>query len=149
MTTNPVCFGGVNMLSVINSTISSRSFNGCIPEPFSVVFNLEGCLGENPVVTPSNNTQVITPSARNRFLNSVTVTAQNPAYYTSTISGTGTDTVTINGASKVASSDTAVATATLAGTTVSITGVAAGTAVISVFDVAGALIATIYTTVTA
>jgi hypothetical protein len=149
MMNNPVCFGGVNTLSVIDSIIAARSFNGSLPAPFSVIYNFEGCIGENPVVNPLNRTQVITPSARNRFLNSVTVTAQNPAYYTSTISGTGTDTVIINGASKVASSDTAVATATLADTTVSITGVAAGTAVISVFDVAGALIATIYTTVTA
>jgi hypothetical protein len=149
MMTNPVCFGGVNMLSVIGSTITARSFNSSIPEPFSVIFNLEGCLGENPVVTPSNSVQVVTPSARNRFLNSVTVKAQNPAYYTSTIAGTGTDTVVISGASKVVSSDTAVATTTLTGETVSITGVAAGTTVISVFDVAGALIATIYTTVTA
>lgn len=39
-----------------------------------------GKLPENPIVTPSNNTQYIQPSAKNRYLQSVTI---NPVVTTS------------------------------------------------------------------
>jgi hypothetical protein len=146
---NPMNFGCVNQHGVIFELINYRSFGGYLPTPFDVILAPKCGLVENPIVAPSNSTQVITPSTANGVLGSVTVLKQTPAYYTTTISGTASDSVTITGAVKVSSSDTAVATVTVANNVVTITGVAPGVAAISVFNAAGELIATVYTTVTA
>lgn len=68
---------------------------------------------------------------------SAPTTAMTLSASTSTISGTGTDTVTVSnglGVVTVASADEAVCTASITGTTVTITGVAAGTANVVVTD---------------
>lgn len=102
---------------------------------------LYGKLPEDVVVTSSNVTQFITPSARNRYIASVTILPATPIVSTVNVTGTGVVTRTApSGAVTVVVDNTTVATATLANGIITITGVAAGTTVARVYNTNGTLI---------
>lgn len=139
---NPLNFPKINAF-----TNCLLYFGDGIPSVIGTILNSR--VVENPIITPSNDTTVVAPSAANRTLGTVTVLAQKPLYFTANIVGTASESVMVPNAATAVSSDTAVATVAIAGNAVVITGVAAGTSVISVFNAAKELIATVYTTVTA
>lgn len=62
---SPLCFPNMNYALFL-----SNNFNNISPLARWFAF---GKLPENPVVTPTTSTQVIRPSAENRFLETVTV----------------------------------------------------------------------------
>lgn len=147
MLIHPLNFSKINSYSNAILYLTNNPCGGTLPTVVSTIIN--NPIQENPVITPSNNTTVVRPSMINRTLGSVTVLAQTPLYYSVTIVGTGSEAVTVKTADTAVSSDTAVATVSVTGTNVVITGVAAGTAIVSVFNSNKELIATIYTTVVA
>ena len=142
---NPIYFSTINAYSNCVNFVS-RAWCGC-SNPSVIQSILCNKITENPVITPSNNTTVVAPSAKNRVLGTVTVTPQTPLYFKMTLSGTNSDSVVIKGADTAISSTPATATVAVSGNAVVVTGVAAGTTVISVFDVSKNLIGTIYITV--
>jgi hypothetical protein len=62
---SPICYSSITFGTLLRSNL-------CGISPLMGWFAF-GKLPENPVVTPSTVTQVIIPSAENRFLQSVTV----------------------------------------------------------------------------
>jgi hypothetical protein len=147
MLVHPLEFSRVNSYWNTLLYIEKNPCGGTLPTIVSSILNTP--IQENPVITPSNNTTVVRPSMIGRTLGTVTVLNQTPLYFTVNITGTASDSVSVKNASTAVSSDTAVATVTVSGTNVVITGVAAGTSVISVFDAEKNLLASIYTTVVA
>jgi hypothetical protein len=144
---NPLNFPKINAYTNCMLYLNNSPCGGSLPSVINTILNSN--IVENPTVTPNNTTIVVAPSTANRTLGTVTVLPQNPLYFTVNITGTGTESVTIKGASTAVSSDTATATVSVSGNAVIITGVAAGTSVISVFNTNKEVIATIYTTVAA
>ena len=120
----------------------------CMGE-YPVVFEwlLNGKIAENPVVEPSNSSQVVEPSGKNRYLQSVTVSAYSPAVYTVSVAVAGTSTFAITDAVTAVSDVAATATATVASGNVTVTGVAAGTTAVRVYDSSSTLIGIIVVTV--
>lgn len=147
MLIHPLNFSKINAYTHCLSYLTNNPAGYTLPAIVKAM--LVEPIQENPVITPNNTTNVVYPSMINRTLGSVTVLAQNPLYYTVNIVGTASDSVNVPNADTAVSSDTAVATVSVSGDAVVITGVAAGTTVISVFDAGKNLIATIYTTVVA
>lgn len=62
---SPLCYSSITSGTILKANLATLS-------PLAVWFAF-GKLPENPVVTPSTTTQVIIPSAENKFLQSVTV----------------------------------------------------------------------------
>lgn len=107
---------------------------------------LNGKLAENPVVEPSTDTQVILPTARNRYLESVTVLKTLAVYETSVAVG-GTVSYQIDNAATAQSETTATATVAVSNNIVTVTGVAAGTTTVRVYDATSTLVGLIIVTV--
>jgi hypothetical protein len=147
MLVHPLNFSKINSYTNTLLYLTNNPCGGTLPTVVATLIN--NPIQENPIIAPSNNTTVVSPSMINRTLGSVTVLAQTPLYYTATIAGTGSEAITVNNADTAVSSDTAVATVAVSGNNVVITGVAAGTSIVSVFNANKDLIATIYTTVVA
>ena len=102
---------------------------------------LTGKIPESPIITPTNVTQVITPSGANRALQTVTVKGKFPATYQVTVEVGETASVGLDGA--------ATATATVANNIITVTGVAAGITTVRIYNAAGTLIGVVITTVKA
>lgn len=108
---------------------------------------LNGRLAENIVVDSSNNTQVVRPTSQNKYLESVTVNRQMPRNYQVSTAITDVTTVSVPGAATAISETPAIATVTVSNSIVTITGVAAGTTTIRVYDVNSTLVGLIVVTV--
>ena len=117
----------------VNSESYSKAF--CKDATGTLAFNwmLNGQLGQNVQILPTYFQQVVKAS-KNRYLASVTVAAIPALTGTIPLAAAAEVTLTIPGAYSVSSSNTAYATATVASQVVTITGVAAGTATITVLD---------------
>jgi hypothetical protein len=115
----------------------------------SPVYNwiLFGKIAESAYATPTYNPVITVPSGKNRYLTEVMTTAIPASSATVELAVNGILTITIPQSAKVISSDTAIATATILGTTTTITGVAAGTATITISDDRNTTISTIVVTV--
>lgn len=118
----------------VNSESYSKSF--CKDVTGTLAFNwmLNGQFGQNVQILPTYFQQVVKASSKNRYLASVTVAAIPALRGTIPLAAAAEATLTIPGAYSVSSSNTAYATATVASQVVTITGVAAGTATITVLD---------------
>ncbi len=110
---------------------------------------LTGKIPESPTITPTNVTQVITPSGVNRTLQTVTVKGKFPATYQVTVEVGKTASVGLDGAATATPETVATATATVANDIVTVTGVAAGITTVRIYDAAGTLIGIVITTVKA
>lgn len=110
---------------------------------------MAGKVPESPIVTPTNVTQVITPSGANRALQTVTVKGKFPATYQVVVEVGQTASVGLDGAATATPETVATATATVANNIVTITGVAAGITTVRVYNAAGTLIGVVITTVKA
>lgn len=106
-------------------------------------FLLFGALPLDEFVTPSYTDKVITAGMKNRYLKSVYVKRIPKITMNVNLAASATVTFNIDGVNKAVSSEPSFATATVSGNTVTITGVAAGTSVVTVTDVNSDLIATI------
>jgi hypothetical protein len=73
---SPSCYSSLTYGSLLRNNL-------CTISPLFSYFAF-GKIAENPVVTPNTTTQVVHPSAENRFLQSVTV---NPIPTTTTTGG--------------------------------------------------------------
>ena len=134
-----------------NAVYTTR-YNACHSDViYSPLFQwlLNGKINENPVVQPTNVEQIIRPSGVNRNLETVTVRANNPKVYIRTLAVDGVSNIVIVGAATVTSDADTIATATLAGNNITVTGVAAGSTVVRVYDNTNALIGLIVVTVEA
>ena len=96
---------------------------------------------------PSAATQEITASSKNRYLKEVVINGITPLVSAVQIAVGATAEYTIANAATATSSNVAAATATLTNGVLTITGVAAGTSVITVSDINGDLLGTITATV--
>lgn len=110
---------------------------------------LAGKIPESPIITPTNVTQVITPSGVNRTLQTVTVKGKFPATYQVTIEVGKVASVGLDGAATATPETATTATATVANDIVTVTGVAAGITTVRIYNAAGTLIGVIITTVKA
>ena len=110
---------------------------------------MAGKIPESPIVTPTNVTQVITPSGVNRALQTVTVKGKFPAIYQVVVEVGQTASVGLDGAATATPETVATATATVANNIVTVTGVAAGITTVRVYNAADTLIGVIITTVKA
>lgn len=108
---------------------------------------LWGKIPENVVVDPSAATQEITASSKNHYLKEVIVNGITPLISAVQIAVGATAQYTIANAATATSSNAAAATAVLTNGVLTITGVAAGTSVITVSDINGDLLGTITATV--
>lgn len=108
---------------------------------------LYGRLPENPVVTPEEYPQYIEPSAKNRYLQSVTVLPVPIFKGEVTLGVDATSCYCLNNAVKATSSDTSITTAEISNGVVTVTGVANGDATITVEDSQNNTIATVDVTV--
>lgn len=109
---------------------------------------LNGKIAENPVITPSSDTQVVEPSGVNRYLQSVVVNGVVPVTKIISISGANSYTTAVAQANSVISETTSIATATITNSVITITGVAAGTTTVRCYDSAENLVGLIVVTVT-
>ena len=110
---------------------------------------MAGKISESPIVTPTNVTQVITPSGVNRALQTVTVKGKFPATYQVVVEVGQIASVGLDGAATATPETVATATATVVNNIVTVTGVAAGITTVRVYNAAGTLIGVIITTVKA
>lgn len=110
---------------------------------------LNGRIAETVVVEPNNRTQVIIPSAQNRYLQSVTVSNQFPRVYIVNTTVGASVATNVPGANTVTSDVVATATATVASEVVTVTGVAEGTTVVRVYNANDILVGLIVVTVAA
>lgn len=110
---------------------------------------LAGKLPETPIITPTNRSQIITPSGANRSLQEVIVKGKVPATYQVNIEVGGTASVGLDGAATATPETTATATATVANNIITITGVAAGVTTVRIYNAADTLIGVIVATVKA
>lgn len=115
------------------------------------VFNwlMYGKLPESVTLYPGYTDVYEVADAKNRYISDVTVKAIPPSVLSASIAVDGTVTITDSNisASRTSSSDTAVATVEFAEGVLTITGVAAGTAVITVRNAASDLMYTVNVTV--
>lgn len=125
----------------------AKTFCGGIRSNPTYDWLLWGKLPEDVVVNPSADTQVISASGVNKYLQSVTINPIIPISGTVTLAAAATATYTIKDAVTVVSSTPAAATAAITNGVVTITGVAAGTSTVTVEDINGDLLATIVVTV--
>jgi len=65
----PYTYCGINPLTYVSQLVTPSCSSSIIGY---LAFNK---IPENPVITPANTTQVVYPSAKNRYLQSVTVLA--------------------------------------------------------------------------
>lgn len=139
----------IDVLNVRSFTSEDYALSFCTEVRDNVVQNwlLFGQLPENPVATPTAEIIHITPSAKNRYLQSVTMLAVPALVSAATIAVGATATYTLNQAKYVEVSDTTVATVTLTDEVLSITGVAAGSTIITIKNANKDTIATITITV--
>lgn len=106
-----------------------------------------GRIAENPVITPSMQTQEVMPSAKNRYLNSVKVLKNAVIESTVTLEVGAEASYTFAAAKSLTLTDETVATVTLEDGVVNILGVVAGSTVITVKDSNNDTIATINVTI--
>lgn len=108
---------------------------------------LNGRIAENPIVEPTNNDVVVQPSAKNRYLETVTVSNRFPRVYTVSVTVDGTVNVSVPGATVADSDDSTLVTATASNYVVNVTGVAAGTTVVRAYNSNDVLVGLIVVTV--
>lgn len=108
---------------------------------------LNGRVAENPIVEPTNNTIVVQPSAKNRYLETVSVSNRFPRVYTTNIAVDSTVNISVPGATVADTDDSTLATATASNYVVSVKGVAAGTTVIRAYNSGDILVGLIVATV--
>lgn len=139
----------IDVLNIKNFTSEDYALSFCAEVKDNVVQNwlLFGQLPENPVAIPTAEIIHITPNAKNRYLQSVTMLAVPALVSTATIAIGATATYTLNQAKYVEVSNDAVATVTLTNEVLSITGVAAGSTIITIKNANKDTIATITITV--
>lgn len=108
---------------------------------------LYGRLPESIYVVPQYTTVEVEASGKNRYLTDVTVRGIEPANITVSLATAATLTLKTIGMGSATSSNTAYATAAIVGDVLTITAVAAGTAVITVKDKANDTMYTVTVTV--
>lgn len=106
-----------------------------------------GRIAENPIITPSMRTQVVTPSGKNRYLDSVTVMKNAVMNSAITIAVGAEATYTIAEAATFTNTDDNVATATLTDGLLTVLGVVAGSTTITLKDSNNDTVAVISVTV--
>lgn len=143
------------MFSVLDfGSITSKRYAEYVCDPnccikCSPVYNflLFGTLPIDEYVSPSYTDQTITSGMKNRYLKSVYVKRIPKITMNVNLAASATVTFNIDGVNKAVSSNPSFATATVSDNTVTITGVAAGTTVVTVTDINSDVIATITVTV--
>jgi hypothetical protein len=133
-------------------TGSSFTVNNCACSNVittSPVYNwiLFGKVAESGYAVPAYRPVVTSASSKNRYLTDVVTAAIPASSMTAELAVNGIITFTVPQSVNVVSSDTAVATATILNGTTTITGVAAGTATVTISDDQGAVVSTIVITV--
>lgn len=108
--------------------------DGCIKNSQFYNWMLFGKLPQSVNVTPSYAQQFLTADGYNRYIQNVEVNPIPPSVSTVSLATSATMTLTAKQMAKATSSNTAYATATVSGETLTITGVAAGTAVVTVYN---------------
>lgn len=106
-----------------------------------------GKIPENPIITPTMREQVVIPSSKSRYLNSVTVVKKAVVNSTITLEVGAEATYTFTEAETLTNTSDNVATATLADGTLTILGVVAGSTTITLKDSNQDTVATIVVTV--
>ena len=129
------------------SAICNR--DGCITRSPIFAWLMYGKLPETTTVVPSRVDQSITPSAKNRYLEEVIVKGIATVTQNVTLAVGAALTISSIGVGSVVSSSTSIATGTYADNLITITGVAAGSTVIKVYDTSNDLMYTINVTVSA
>lgn len=120
-----------------------------LDDSFLVQWLANGRLAEKVVVQPTNNVQVVRPSAQNRYLESVTISNQFPRVYKVTVAVGSSMATNVPGATVATTDAAATATASVASEVVTVTGVAEGTTVVRVYNGNDVLVGLIVVTVTA
>lgn len=108
--------------------------DGCIKNSQFYNWMMFGKLPQSVNVTPSYAQQFLTADGYNRYIQNVEVNPIPPSVSTVSLATSATMTLTAKQMAKATSSNTAYATATVSGETLTITGVAAGTAVVTVYN---------------
>lgn len=108
--------------------------DGCIKNSQLYNWMMFGKLPQSVNVTPSYAQQFLTADGYNRYIQNVEVNPIPPSISTVSLATSATMTLTAKQMAKATSSNTAYATATVSGETLTITGVAAGTAVVTVYN---------------
>ena len=128
-------------------TVSICDRSGYISRSPIFAWMMYGKLPETTTVVPSRVDQSIIPSAKNRYLEEVIVKGIAEVTQDVTLAVGATLTITSIGVGSVTSSNTSITTGIYADNLITITAVAAGSAVIKVFDTANDLMYTINVTV--
>lgn len=100
-------------------------------------------------VNPKYTKNIITESAKNRYLRSVEISAINPAVIEVTLAANATATFNFTGISTAETSNATFATVDVENGVAKVTAVAAGTATITIYDSTKNIIATITVTIPA
>lgn len=139
----------MDILRIPYITPLSYMSNFCTAMPNNSLYNwlIWGRIAENPVVTPTMREQVIMPSAKNRYLNSVTIVKNAVVNSTITIEVGAEATYTFAEAKTLTNTSDNIATATLADGVLTILGVVAGSTTITLKDSNNDTVATIEVTV--
>ncbi len=133
----------------IDTEFLSKSLCNCDGTLNSPLYNwlLFGQLPTNTTAAPTYSAQTITANGKNRYLASVNISRIPVVVISAALAVAATATFTFDGAYAVTSSNTGYATAAISNGVVTVTGVAAGTSVITITDISSNVIATITVTV--
>jgi len=121
--------------------------DGCISKNPVFQWMMFGKIGEDVYVQPSYQNEIIYPSRKNTVIEEIEVEAIKPTVSSVTLAADATLVLTIKGIDHAVSSDTTYATVSVANGTATITGIAAGTSTVTVYDQADNVMATITVTV--
>lgn len=128
-------------------TVSVCDRDGSISRSPIFTWLMYGKLPETTTVVPSRVDQSITPSAKNRYLEEVIVKGISAVTQTVTLAVGATLLISTIGVGSVSSSSTSIATGEVSDNIITITGVSAGSAIITVKDTSNDLMYTVNVTV--
>lgn len=122
------------------------NYDGTLSSP---LYNwlLYGQIPTNVSAAPTYSTQNIEATGKNRYLASIYISRIPVVAISATLAAAATATFTFDGAYTVTSSNTGYVTAAISNGVVTVTGVAAGTSVVTITDISSNVIATITVTV--
>ena len=121
--------------------------DGCISKNPVFQWLMYGKIGEDLTIIPEYQDEIYYPSRKNTVIEEVEVRAIPASTSTVSLAVDATLTLTIKGIDHAVSSDTTYATVTVSNGTATITGVAAGTSTVTIYDQADNTITTVTVTV--
>lgn len=121
--------------------------DGCISNNPVFQWLMYGKIGENLTIIPEYQDEIYYPNRHDRYINQVEVRSIPASTSTVSLAADATLTLTIKGIDHAVSSDTAYAAVSVANGTATITGVAAGTSTVTIYDQADNVITTVTVTV--